>query len=754
MYIRTLNFLYTMAIISKIRDKSGLIVFIVGLGLVLFIIPFDTIMQKFGGTGEQPMAEINGSSMYDSEWKFTENVQFESENIRRNNPDYIFTEKDNIDIENSVWGRIITDTLLKSEYAKIGLRVGSKELNDVLIYGPNPSSVIQEIPEFNMDFGGGQKMFLRDSAISFFTNMSNQISALKGNERSNAEANMYFNWTLPITNARLKEKYVAMAKYAVVGTKLEAQRLHKEQNTSAEISYIYLNYLSIADSLVTVTDKDIKDYYDKHYSEVKYKNDGDVRGFKYVLFPIIPSEKDIAEITSNMNNLKEPFKLAANDTAFLGANAASAKQSSNTPLDILPEKAYESSAYNFPIEIDSAIIKGNKGDVIGPFTHMNNSKMVLVKIVSSETKNETEVRHIFLPKKGMGIDGTNLDAAVIKTGDSLVRLISNDKSKFSELSLQFNKDLKNQSGVLMVNSNEDVEWGAEFKNFALTGNIGSVKLVTSDAGFHVVEIINRGDNLYNRIAIVDKDIAPSKTTRLSEVENNILPFITDLENKKTTIEDYVKGKSLVSSELSRLYLTNPTQSMNEIGFSMEILTWAFNRKVGAVSDAILVDGNKIFVGQVTYAASEGAPDFEAAKEDMKVEVLKEKKAEYAMNLIKDAKTLEEAASKLPNVKVESRKIILTETSLVLGQQDPMAVAYAFTTLEGSTSAPIKGDLGIYMITVNSRTSTTASEDLTAQRNEINAKHRNNIEQGYLMALYRAADVKDWRMKRKISNVNN
>lgn len=752
MYIRTLKFLYTMAIISKIRDKSGLIVFIVGLGLILFIIPFDTIMQKFGGTGEQPMAEINGSSMYDSEWKFAENVQFESENIRRNNPNYVFTEKDNIDIENSVWGRIITDTLLKSEYAKILLRVGSKELNEVLIYGSNPSSVIQEIPEFNMDFGEGQKMFLRDSAISFFTNMSNQISALKGNERSNAEANMYFNWTLPITNARLKEKYATMAKYAVVGTKLEAQRLHKEQNTSAEISYIYLNYLSIADSLVTITDKDIKDYYDKHYSEVKYKNDGDVRGFKYVLFPIIPSEKDIAEITTNMNSLKESFKLAANDTSFLVANAASAKQSAN-PIDILPEKAYESSAFNFPIDIDSAIIKGSKGDVIGPFTHLNNSKMILVKIVSSETKNETEVRHIFLPKS-KSIDGTDSDASVIKTGDSLVKLINADKSKFSELSLQFNKDFSNQSGIVMVNAEEDVEWGIEFKNYALTGSVGSVKLVKSDAGYHVVDIISRGDNTYNRVAIVDKDIAPSKATRLSEVENNILPFITDLENKKTTIEDYVKGKSLVSSELSRLYLTNPTQSMNEIGFSMEILTWAFNRKVGAVSDAILVEGNKIFVGQVTYAASEGAPDFEAAKEDMKVEVLKEKKAEYAMNLINDAKTIEEAASKLSSAKVESRKIILTETSLVLGQQDPLAVAYAFTTKEGATSAPIKGDLGVYMIKVNSRATTSAAEDLSAQRNEINAKHRNNVEQGYLMALYRAADVKDWRMKRKISNVTN
>lgn len=117
-----------MAIISKIRDKSGLIVFIVGLGLVLFIIPFDTILQKFGGAGEQPMGEINGQSINDTEWKFSENVQFESDKIRSSNPGYSFTEKDIVDIENSVWGRIISDTLLKLEYAKLGLRVGSKRI--------------------------------------------------------------------------------------------------------------------------------------------------------------------------------------------------------------------------------------------------------------------------------------------------------------------------------------------------------------------------------------------------------------------------------------------------------------------------------------------------------------------------------------------------------------------------------------------------------------------------------------------------
>ena len=38
-----------MAIIGKIREKSGLLVTMVGLGLFLFIIPVNDLLQQFSG---------------------------------------------------------------------------------------------------------------------------------------------------------------------------------------------------------------------------------------------------------------------------------------------------------------------------------------------------------------------------------------------------------------------------------------------------------------------------------------------------------------------------------------------------------------------------------------------------------------------------------------------------------------------------------------------------------------------------------
>jgi parvulin-like peptidyl-prolyl isomerase len=736
-----------MAIISKIRDKSGLIVFIVGLGLLLFIIPFDQIGQKFSGTGEQPIAEMNGKSVYDTDWKFYENVQQETDYYRTNSPGYTFTEKDLLEIEANVWRRVMSDTLLKLEYANLGLRVGKKELNDVLIYGENPSPEIKNNDLFNIDLGNGQKMFIRDSVVAKFTRWQNEMATYKGNERAYVEAQMYYGWTLPITNTRLKEKYTAMMKYGVMGTTLEAQRKHKEENTTAEVSFLYLNYFSIDDSIVKVTDKDLKAYYDKHLYDARYKNEGDVRGFKYVIFDIAPSEKDVETLSSTMNNLKDAFKTAVNDTAFLIANAASAQTSSN-PMDVLPADAFVAGSNLFSLDIENAILSAKKGDVIGPFSHSNNSKMLLVKVISSETKAETEIRQIFIPKQFL--DDTQI-AARKKTADSLVTVLNNDKSKFAELSLQFHKDYENPTGISRVNADEDVQWGTDFKNHALNGTVGSVKMIASETGFHVIEILERGDFTYNRIAIVDKDLTPSKMTRQSEIESKALPFITALQNGKSSFDKVAQEFGTMPNELSRIYLMNPTYSMTEIGFSMDILGWAFNRGVGSVSEPIILEGNKIFIGQVTYAAAEGTPDFESAKEDMREEVIKEKKAEYAINRIKNAKSIDDAVANLPGATIQTRTVRLSDNYLVAGQNDPKAVAYAFTTVEGATSKPIQGDRGVYMIAVKSKSGSAPAEDVTVQREQITQTHRTNVEQGYLMALYRAADVKDWRIKRKISN---
>ena len=69
-----------MAIIGKIREKSGLLVTMVGLGLFLFIIPVNDLLQQFSGNGNSTLGLFDNSEIDANDWKY-----FNRENITRNN---------------------------------------------------------------------------------------------------------------------------------------------------------------------------------------------------------------------------------------------------------------------------------------------------------------------------------------------------------------------------------------------------------------------------------------------------------------------------------------------------------------------------------------------------------------------------------------------------------------------------------------------------------------------------------------------
>ena len=52
-----------MAIIGKIREKSGLLVTMVGLGLFLFIIPVNDLLQQFSGNGNSTLGLFDNSEI-------------------------------------------------------------------------------------------------------------------------------------------------------------------------------------------------------------------------------------------------------------------------------------------------------------------------------------------------------------------------------------------------------------------------------------------------------------------------------------------------------------------------------------------------------------------------------------------------------------------------------------------------------------------------------------------------------------------
>ncbi len=730
-----------MAVIGKIREKSTLLVIFVGLGLLLFIIPFDRIANFMYGTGEQPIGSIDDNPMMDSQWHYNYKVDSTIATYRQQAAQrgqvLVLDEQQNEQIKNQVWGQMILDYLYGKELAEVPLKVGKKELNDVLIYGDEPSKIIKDM--FTYD-----GVFRKDSVKPYIDKV---LVAGKG-----AKAWLFMNVEEPIRKERLREKYNKMAKYGIYVTEQDARREYIAKNTKANIYYTFKEFSTIPDTVVTVTDEDLKKYYDEHKNEEKWKQETETRTIDYVTFKIVPSQEDKERAMANMERLKKSFQKATNDSMFVANNAATpidASKSNNgqftiNSIDVLPKEPYKPGSGSFSVETDELIQNAKKGDVIGPIAEGN--KLILVKITDEVTKNEATVRHILIKADKADEAGYKKKKAF---ADSLLRVLKADRSKFNDFVYKYSEDPgSNQPGKDgKYTFDKDINFVQEFKDFGFDKPVGALDIVETSFGFHIMENMERGDNNYKMIAVVDADVKPSKATQEIAYADVVDSFHSKAKKDfdKATEE---AGKEIKTAENVRV--DNPY--IGEIGKNMALAKWNFNHEPGSVSDPEFVSHEIIAVTRLKSATHEGVPDFEGVKDLMRPYVVKEKKAEYLLTKIGSATDVDEIST-LVGSSAQPADITLAMDNLpgLAGAIEPKLIGTIFATESGTTTKPFKGNNGVYAVKINSKTPAPETQDYSTEKASLLAEWRTDVESKIIEALAKSADFKDWRMKRQIMN---
>ncbi len=736
-----------MAVIGQIREKSTLLVIFVGLGLLLFIVPFDRVAGFFYGTGEQPIGSIDGAKIMDSEWLYTRRVDSRINNLRNQYRNagqvLILDEQQNEQIKNNVWSQMIVDTLYGEQLAEIPLQVGDKELNQVLIYGENPSKIIQEMFTFN-----GQ--FVKDSVKP---GIDKYLVSGK-----NAKAMLYYNVELPIKKERKTDKYNKMAKFGVYATQQDAKRKYIEKNTKASIRYAFKEFSTIPDSTVKVSDADLKAYFNAHKNETKWEQESETRTIDYITINVSPSADDKQKAIATMERKKQAFAKTTNDSLFVANNAATKidanqQQQQNQyqakALEVYPTEPYKPGSGVFSVSTDEAITAANKGDVIGPVVEGN--KIQLIKVRDIVTKNEVTVRHILVKA-----DEANAEEFKKKKAfaDSLLRVLKADRSKFKEFVYQYSEDPgSNQPGKDgEYTFDKDINFVQEYKDFGFNKPVGAMEIVKTSFGFHIMENLKRGDNSYKMIAIVDANVVPSKLTK-------------DLAYTETVDSFYklakAKGFEAAAAELNKEIKTaknvrveNPF--IGELGKNMPLVKWNFNHKVGSISDPEFINDETLAITYLKSAEHEGVPTFEGIKELMKPYVVKEKKAEMLLSKVGSSTSLEDVAKAI-DAPLQPADIDLSMNNLpgLAGAIEPEVIGTIFATEAGTTTKAIKGNNGIYVVEVTGKTAVPITEatDYSAEKGAITSELRANVESKLIESLAKAVDFKDWRMKQQIMKKN-
>lgn len=695
-----------MAIIGKIRERSGLLVALVGGALVLFIL--DALLSNRGGSrSADVLGEANGHEIGVAE--FENRVDQEVEGLKidfRNQATAQLTEQ----VRSSAWNEVIRSLTVLDQAEKAGFSVTRGEYDDIR-WGANIAADLKGIP---------------------FLQTDGQIDPARVKEWF---ATKDANWPnyYPVMERRLLEnrlygKYTTLVKKSVFVNSAEARDEFAGKNTRATFSFVAKRYDSEPDSLYAVSDQDLRRFHDQHKNDRKYRQKAS-RSFDYVLFPVKPSEADRSAFQDRLAKLRTDLEASTNDSAFVIANA------DTRSYNVAPFKEGVADA-----RTDSLMASAAVGSVVGPYAEGDVWKLVKVKEVA--VIPEVRVRHILFGNKDA--EGKELAEDELKKkkarADSVLAVLRRDRSKFDEMNTKFTEDPGGKSnGGDYGFFDKDKSFVQEFKDAGFNNPKGWMGVVKTQFGYHLIEVMEKRDRSEKRVITVDRLSKPSPAT-FNEVYKQANEF--SLAHKTP---EAIKA----AADEMGLTVTNVDDFQVDSRFVQglqqpnSIISWVNRAEVGDVSDP-RDSGDNWVVAVLRSIKEEGAPELEDVREQFTAEVVKEKKAEAYLAKMQGKTDLNALATEMGASVQTATDMLYNVFSIPGGTGEFEVIGKIFALNSGQTSVPLKGDGAVYVVSMTNRTDAPEPSDLAGDRSSMLSRLQARTENGVTNALREAAGVVDKR----------
>jgi len=671
-----------MSIIQSIRERGALIsAIIIALALLGFILmdAFSGRSNLFSRGNATTLAIVNGRKLDFRE--FEEKIKIQEQNASQRGS---IGEQARQQIISSLWNQEINRLVMLSEFEKLGLKVGDKELSEIIFNNPLPQ--FYQVPQF-MDPETGQ--FNMQGYRDY-------IQYLQANSSKDPLVRQEYNAIIEaVEYTRLNEKYNAMALASSYLPKWFIEKQNSENSGLASISYVLVPYSSISDSTIQVSDKEIEEYIKKHKDRYQQKES---RSIEFVSFSAAPSAADSAAIRDQLESLKAPFKEAQDNEAFVSQNYS------------------EIGYYKSPLKKDAiqapekdSVIAAGAGNVYGPYVFGNN--YMLAKLVRSARWPDTvKVRHILVSTAQRSQQGQLVpvreDSAAKRIIDSVEAAIRGG-AIFDSLCLKYSDDPGSREKGGVYDSVYLGQMVPEFNDFIFSNPVGSKGVVKTEFGYHYIEVLaQRGSVPVYQVAYITKAIVASK-----ETDNTAQNAAAKLAAEARTLEafnDYVK-KNLEPRGINKMPATLAPDDYNIMGagVSRQLVREIYKAKKGEVLQPVRV-GDDYVVAVVTEVLEEGLQPVEKARPFTEPLIRNEKKAEQIISKIGSYNTLEEAAAKT------GFSITRTDSIRFSGGQmshEPKLIGAAFNPdITGKVlTTPIKGNNGVYVLKVNELTATAVAQ---------------------------------------------
>ena len=708
-----------MATLQKIRDKGTLLVIVIGVALLAFVLgDLLTSGTTLFGRAQDKAFVVNGKVISTKEYadKITQFEEFQKMVSGQSSLD----ENTSAQIREAVYQQMVRQQLVAEQTDKLGLHVSKEELND-LVHGASISPVLQQLPFF-VDPQTG--MFSRTALVDFL----NTINMPSPNPEEQAIVNQYKSLWLFIEDMvrtqRLEEKYISLLSSAVVANDVEAKNSFDLSQQNAEMTYAVQNYFTLPDSSVTVTDQEIKAYYNKHKDS--YRLEAPLVKISYFTKQVAPSEEDYAEVEAESHVAFTELQQTQNPATVVA-------DYSQVPY----RDVFMSESMLTPDQIEfvrSAAIN----ELYGPVRE-DDSYQIVKLIDRTVAPDSVHFRMMTIPSGTM----VGQDSIVTRFTDSLYNVISEGQS-FAAVANSLNPN-SNGGDVGWAREMDLISFGgAEMVEAVFSTPVGELVKLSLPGQQVILQIEERTRpvNKY-KVAIIDMPVLASEKT-----SNNI---DNELNQLVSTPEVGAKFNEL-ASEKGFFVMPNITVSANEFTLAQipgtrQVITWAANeKKPGSVKKFDLT--NLRVVARVDQVIPSGTAPLSEVSDRIRTQLVNEKKAEKIIADLKDQNLTDlDAYAEAMNSRTDTVRFVNFNTQNItgLGYEPVMNAVSAFAPLN-TVVGPFKGNMGVFVAEVTNRTEGSGSFDAEAEKSNLMNGNAYRLQMQSIEVLKEKLGVEDNRFR--------
>ena len=448
----------------------------------------------------------------------------------------------------------------------------------------------------------------------------------------------------------------------------------EDNNNTTDVEFVMVPYGFQTDSTITVSDSEIKAYYDSHKKFYKQPASRDI---EYVVIEVKPSDEDIAATNKMVTDVYDEFATTDNMKNFLLKN-------SDRQLSTYYYKRGELNTVSS--EINDFVFNDGKG-ASKVFTKDNTFYVARV-MDTKMIPDSVYVRHILLQGEQESL------------ADSLVVVLKQRKESFSNIAALYSADQNTA-----VPERGDIGWMTQtymipgFES-VMTARLNTIFTLDTQYGKHIVEVTKRTEPILKKqVAILERETLASKET-FNEYYAKANAVATKSEGKYENFRKAVEEENLYAHPVNRLL--EGSDRLGAVEGTKEVARWAFEqKKPGKVSNIITVNNNFFFVAAVTGVHKEGYSKVSEVASGIRSVLYAEKRAEKAAaevaEKIKGLGSMEAIASALETT--VSTKEGITFASMTSQGLDPKFIGAVSVAEPGKISAPLAGNIGVYVYKV-------------------------------------------------------